>query len=62
MMTRITITLLDCERDALRILAEREFRDMRSQAALIIRQELERRGLIEREETEGDDNADESGN
>jgi hypothetical protein len=31
---------------ALRALAEHEYRDPRAQAALIIRQELERRGLL----------------
>jgi hypothetical protein len=31
---------------ALRTLAEREYRDPRAQAALIIRQELQRRGLL----------------
>ncbi len=45
-MARITITLKSNEVDALIILADREFRDPRDQAALIIRQELERRGLL----------------
>ncbi len=45
-MTRITISLRDPEKIALRELAETEFRDPRQQAALIIRQELERRGLL----------------
>ena len=45
-MTRITISLRDPEKMALRVLAETEFRDPRQQAALIIRQELERRGLL----------------
>jgi hypothetical protein len=45
-MTRITISLKDPEKTALRALAEKEFRDPRAQAALIIRQELERRGLL----------------
>lgn len=45
-MTRITISLKELERTALRALAEKEFRDPRQQAALIIRQELERRGLL----------------
>lgn len=45
-MTRITISLKDQEKTALRMLAEKEFRDLHAQAALIIRQELERRGLL----------------
>jgi hypothetical protein len=45
-MARITISLSDPEKFALRILAESEFRDPRAQAALIIRQELEKRGLL----------------
>ena len=45
-MTRITISLKDPEKMALRALAETEFRDPRQQAGLIIRQELERRGLL----------------
>ncbi len=43
---RLTFTLQKDEKDALRILAAREYRDYRAQAALIIRQELERRGLL----------------
>lgn len=46
-MPQITITMKSTEKDALRMLAEREYRDLRSQAALIIRRELERRGLLE---------------
>lgn len=45
-MTRITITLSDKEKAALRTLSEKEFRDPRQQAALIIRRELERQGLV----------------
>ena len=45
-MKRITISLNKDEREALRILAELELRDPRAQAALIIRLELERRGLL----------------
>ena len=45
-MARIFITLKPQERDALRTLAEREFRDPRAQAALIIREALEKRGLL----------------
>ena len=46
MITRLTVTLRADERDALRTLAAVEFREPRQQAALIIRQELERRGLL----------------
>jgi hypothetical protein len=45
-MARITITLQPKEKTALRLLAERERRDPRAQAALIIRYELERIGLL----------------
>lgn len=46
-MTRITISLDDREKAGLLLLAEKEFRDPRLQAALIIRRELERYGLVE---------------
>ena len=45
-LRRITVTLATDERDALRALAFQERRDTRQQAALIIRRELERRGLL----------------
>ena len=45
-MARVTVTLKISERDALVTLAEREKRDPRAQAALIIREALERRGLL----------------
>jgi hypothetical protein len=45
-LRRITVTLAADERDALRALAFQERRDTRQQAALIIRCELERRGLL----------------
>lgn len=45
-MPRITIVLKDDEKQALCTLAESEFRDPRAQAALIIRREIERQGLI----------------
>ncbi len=45
-MARLTLTLPLIERDALIQLAEREYRDPRAQAALIIRNELERLGLV----------------
>ena len=43
---RITVTLAADEREALRALAFQERRDTRQQAALLIRRELERRGLL----------------
>jgi hypothetical protein len=46
-MIRITIPITETERDALRQLAKIELRDARQQAALILRNELERRGLLE---------------
>ena len=57
MATLITVTLSSDEIEALRKLAELEFRDTRSQAALIIRQELERRGLLQKRDIKTDDNA-----
>ena len=46
-MTRITVNLTLQERDALIALAGKELRHPRAQAALIIRLELQRQGLIE---------------
>ena len=53
-MARIMITVNEEEKNALCILAKKQFRDPRDQAALIIRQELVRRGLLtlERESSE----------
>lgn len=45
-MTRIPIRLNDDCLIALRSLAKQEYRDVRQQAAWIIEQELERRGLL----------------
>lgn len=45
-MSRITLTLSEKEKLALRTLAQKEFRDPRQQAAMMIRKELERRGLL----------------
>ncbi len=45
-MPRLTIYLPINERDALYQLARREYRNPREQAAVIIRHELERRGLL----------------
>lgn len=46
-MTRITVNLTMQEREALIALAGKELRHPRAQAALIIRMELQRQGLIE---------------
>ena len=56
-MARVTIPLKAVERDALRILAEREFRDPQAQAAIIIRRELERAGLLPANCTDAGDKA-----
>jgi len=45
-MTRITVTLEQNEREALRARSVRERRDMRDQAALLIRDSLQWAGLI----------------
>ena len=45
-MARIWVTLQEDEREALRAIAQRERRDPRAQAALMIRRELEREGLL----------------
>lgn len=45
-LRRITVTLEADERDALKALAQQERREARLQAALIIRRELQRRGLL----------------
>ena len=47
MTVRIVVTLEKEERQALSTLAEREYRNPRAQAALIIRRELERCGLLQ---------------
>ena len=45
-MARVILEIGECERKALHLLAKRERRLPRAQAALIIRQELERQGLL----------------
>ena len=45
-MIRISINLREDERKALAQLADIERRDARQQAALLVRNELERRGLL----------------
>jgi hypothetical protein len=52
MMVKFQVSLDQESFKALRSLAENEYRDPRAQAALIIRQELERRGLLESQEGE----------
>jgi hypothetical protein len=49
-MARIMIVLLESDKKALFTLAEREFREPRDQAALIIHKYLERRGLLHAEQ------------
>ncbi len=46
-MARVIVYLRDQERSALHTLAQREYRTPRDQAALIIRKELERLGMLE---------------
>jgi hypothetical protein len=45
-MIRITISLTEDEREALRVLAFKERRDSRAQAAFIIHEVLEKCGLL----------------
>lgn len=45
-MPKLVIYLRDQDHDALEVLAQQEYRVPKAQAALIIRQELERRGLV----------------
>ena len=45
-MARITLTLEISEKSALIKMAEREMRDPRAQAVLIIRKELQQNGLL----------------
>lgn len=46
-MARVTLTLSEQEQQALIALAHIEERDPRRQAALIVRRELEQRGLLQ---------------
>jgi hypothetical protein len=50
-MPMLKIVLLPTEREALLALADRELRDPRQQAAVIIRRELQRRGLLPADNT-----------
>ncbi len=45
-MPKLIIYLRDQDHNALEVLAQQEYRVPKAQAALIIRQELERRGLV----------------
>lgn len=45
-MARVIVYLREQEISALQVLAQREYRALKAQAALIIREELERLGLI----------------
>ena len=49
-MTKLIIYLKEYESTALKTLAEQEYRVPKAQASLIIRKELERLGMIEREQ------------
>lgn len=51
-MAKIIVYLGDQERNALQLLAQRELRLPRAQAALIIRQELVRQGMLPNPEAE----------
>ena len=51
-LRKLVISLSGAERSALADLAERERRDLRDQAAVIIRCELERAGLLPIEPTQ----------
>lgn len=53
-MARVVIYLLEPEMNALNQLAQQEYRPVKSQAALIIRNELKRLGLIEGQLAGGD--------
>ncbi len=46
-MFRVIVRLMSTEREALVLLAERERRNPREQAAVLIHEELVRRGLLE---------------
>lgn len=50
-MARVVIYLLEPEMNALNQLAQQEYRPVKSQAALIIRNELKRLGIIEEQPT-----------
>ena len=51
-MARVILYLREQELSALQVLAQREYRAPKAQAALIIRKELERLGMITPQKTE----------
>jgi hypothetical protein len=53
----LRIRILDEEKEALRRLADVERRPMRQQAALMVRRELERRGLLPAQPVTGSETA-----
>ncbi len=57
MLTRVIIIFPEKEYQALLALSEKEFRDPRQQAALIIRRELEKQGLMESAKAVSESNA-----
>ncbi len=46
-MAQVTIILKESEKDALILLADQERRKLRDMAGLLVRESLERRGMIE---------------
>ena len=52
-MARVVIYLRDTEVNALQLLAQQEYRAPKAQAALIIRKELERLGMVCADTNEG---------
>lgn len=57
MMERFTIKITSQEREALQRLADKELRDFREQAHLIIKQTLESQGLLNPNKTQEATNA-----
>ena len=60
-MPKIIVYLAEQERNALQQLAQREMRVPRAQAALIIRQELRRLGMVPARSTVSDEETNEPG-
>ena len=50
MLTRMTVYMTPQERDAISTIARDEYRDIRQQAAILIRDELTRRGMLSQEQ------------
>lgn len=61
MFTRLAIILSQDERKALEAAAEIEIRGASEQARFFVRQELERRGLLEQQPPAGERQAEEAG-